>query len=140
MCHHNLSVQKNANVNQLRAEIERLTEETKSLPDVLEQNEYLKESLVYEQGLLGKVNQQAQETILNLQQQINLSKDKIQEFGKQKEVILSQTAEEKALTDVLKQKSVDNLKQLQQHCKNEQETLNKLTKELEQKEIQAKDL
>lgn len=119
MCHHNLSVQKNANVNQLRAEIERLTEETKSLPDVLEQNEYLKESLVYEQGLLGKVNQQAQETILNLQQQINLSKDKIQEFGKQKEIILSQTAEEKALTDVLKQKSVDNLKQLQQHCKNE---------------------
>ena len=117
-----------------------MTEETKSLPDVLEQNEYLKESLVYEQGLLGKVNQQAQETILNLQQQINLSKDKIQEFGKQKEVILSQTAEEKALTDVLKQKSVDNLKQLQQHCKNEQETLNKLTKELEQKEIQAKDL
>ena len=48
MCHHNLNVQKNASVNQLKAEIERLTAETKSLPDVLEQNEYLKESLVYE--------------------------------------------------------------------------------------------
>lgn len=112
MCRHNLHVQKNAGVNQLRADIARLTEETKPLPDALERNEYLKESLAYERGLLGKVEQQAQEAILNLQQQINLSKEKIQEFGRQKETILAQTAEEKALTSVLKQKSVDNLKQL----------------------------
>ena len=53
---------------------------------------------------------------------------------------MAQTAEEKALTSVLKQKSVDNLKQLQQHCRNEQDTLTRLTKELEEKEVQTKDL
>lgn len=66
MCRRNQTVQKNAGVNQLRADIVRLTEETRNLPDTLERNEYLKESLAYERGLLGKVEQQAQETILNL--------------------------------------------------------------------------